>query len=435
VRMCTRKLAAGLTVTGLLAWVAPLLAAPVATAAPGTVRITVDGQDQKVQGTLYCAQNRNGKFSIGIDRTFGVVMTPGTPPVVDSVVFPYGSFAGMGMEFSANVPGTGNATVEKNGNSYKISGLAADAASAYKSTRPFSIDVTCPSASGVQTSPAQVSATTPVQAPSARPAVVAPPKGMDAPQQAVEAAKTAPATQIDPANPPTPPTPKDFTQQVESVIKTHNAHIDVVNGLAHPRHWDYVDYDQDQHPILYNPINEAMTFRYFYGGDYREVYVAAGSRVVLNTAVAGVFPFAAVGGDYLASGSFYGGSPPPLYQGVAVYIPAYNQTVQVGKVQPVGRDDSQPAGSQDTFMLNDSTLAWGQANNPTDGGQITVTKTQTLPGVGPTDDGKSLVDLAVASHPQGGGMTGALVGLAVVSALVLGIGLFWIWKRARQRTV
>ncbi len=121
--------------------------------------------------------------------------------------------------------------------------------------------------------------------------------------------------------------------------------------------------------------------------------------MVLDVGVDGVFPFTAVGDDYLASGSFDGGSPPALYQDVAAYVPAYNQTVEVGKVQPVGHDDSQPAGSQDTFMLDDSTLAWGQATNPGDGGQITVTKTQTLPGVGPTDDGKSLIDLAAASHP------------------------------------
>jgi hypothetical protein len=244
------------------------------------------------------------------------------------------------------------------------------------------------------------SPTKPAQAPPTKPAVVKPPKGLDAPPQAIAAAKAAPATRIDPANPPPPPTQKDFTQQVQSVIKTHNAHIDFVNGLAHPRHWDYIDYDADRHPVLYNPLTEAITFRYFYGGDYREVYVAAGSSVVLNVAGGGVFPFTAVGDDYLTSGSFYGGSPPALYQDVAAYVPAYNQTVQVGKVEQVGHDDSQPAGSQDTFMLDDSTLAWGQATNPSDGGQITVTKTQTLPGVGPTDDGKSLVDLAEPAHQQ-----------------------------------
>ncbi|MGA8548089.1 MAG: hypothetical protein WB785_22900, partial [Mycobacterium sp.] len=289
--------------------------------------------------------------------------------------------------------------------------------------------------------PTQAPATTPVQAPSnppnqaptTKPAVVAPPKGLDASPQAIAAAEAAPATPVDPAYPSPPPTHVDFNQQVQSVIESRNAHIDVVNGLAHPRHWDYIDYDQDGHPLLYNPMHEAMTFRYFYAGAYREAYVFPGSRVMLNVEVGGVFPFTAVGGDYLASGSFYGGSPPPLYHDVAAYIPAYNQWVQVGKVQRVGHDDSQPVGNQDTFMLDDSTLAWGQANNPTNGGQITVAKTQTLPGVGPSDDGKSLIDLAVASHPRGA-MTPALVGLVAVLALVLGAGGAWVWKRRGERT-
>ncbi len=210
------------------------------------------------------------------------------------------------------------------------------------------------------------------------------------------------------------------------MIKTHNANIDFVNGQAHPRHWDYIDYDTNRHPVFYNPMSEAMTFRYFYAGDYQEVYVAAASNVTLDVAVDGAFPFTAVGDDYLTSGSFYGGSPPPVYQDVAAYIPAYSQTVQVGKVQPMGHDDSQPAGSQDTFMLDDSTLAWGQATNPADGGQITVTKTQTLPGVGPTDDGKSLVDLAVPAdqhpaHPWWPWAVGAVLVIAVgvVTRLVI----------------
>ena len=116
----------------------------------------------------------------------------------------------------------------------------------------------------------------------------------------------------------------------------------------------------------------------------------------------GVFPFTAVGESYLASGSFYGGASIPPDAGrahrrrttacrrprrctsdVSAYVPADNQTVQVGQVMVVGHDDSQPAGSQDTFLLDDSTLAWGQVNDPSSSAQIRVTKTQSLPGVGP----------------------------------------------------
>jgi hypothetical protein len=180
-----------------------------------------------------------------------------------------------------------------------------------------------------------------------------------------------------------------------------------------PRHWDYIDYDVYHRPVLY-PIGEAMTFHFFYSGAYRDVYVPAGGRVAMDVASVGVFPFTAVGESYVVSGSFYGGAwiPPESWSGpppqdhtppappsVHHDVSVDNQTVQVGQVIVVGHDDSQPAGSQDTFMLDDSTLAWGQANDPKDGGQITVTKTQSLPGVGPTDNGGVLVALAAHQRP------------------------------------
>lgn len=294
------------------------------------------------------------------------------------------------------------------------------------------------------TQPSQVPATTPVQAPNnlptvpthaptTKPALVRPPRGLDASRQAIAAAKAAPPARVDPGNPPAAPTQADFNQRVQNVISNQHAHIDVVNGLAHPCHWDYIDYDQDRHPVLYNPLNDAMTFRYFYAGSYREVYVAAGSSVVLNVAVGGLYPFTAVGETYLTSGSFYGGWPSPLYHAVTAYIPAHDQTVQIGTVQQVGHDDTQPIGGQDTFMLDDSTLAWGQASNPTDGGQITVTKTQTLPGVGPTDDGKSLVDLAVPSRPSSA-KAPWLIGAGVALVLAAGAAVLW-GRRRRARTV
>jgi hypothetical protein len=252
--------------------------------------------------------------------------------------------------------------------------------------------------------------------------LVAPPKALDAPPQAVAAAKAAPATRVNPAAPPTPPTQVDFNHQVQNVVNAHSGNVDVVKvdnqALVRPRHWDYVDYENDSHrPSVYNPLNQAMTFRYFYNGADREAYVPAGGRIVLDVATVGLFPFTAVGDSYVASGSFYGGAwippeggdgppppnyipPPPreVYHYVLAYVPADNQTVEVGQVQVVGHDDSQPAGNQDTFLLDDSTLAWGQVNDPSSSAQIKVTKTQSLPGVGSTDNGSFLVALAALNQ-------------------------------------
>ncbi|OBG81817.1 hypothetical protein [Mycobacterium sp. E3305] len=253
--------------------------------------------------------------------------------------------------------------------------------------------------------------------------VVAPPRGLDVPAQAVAAAKAAPPTRVNPADPPKPPKQVDFNQRVQNVVSTHRENVDVLKvdnqRLVRPRHWDYVDYDDAfRRPALYNPLNQAMTFRYSYGGADREAYLPPGARIVLDAATVGVVPFTAVGDGWVVSGSFYGGGsvppdgfngppppdykppePPKLYQNVLVSVPAANQTLEVGQVSVVGRDESQPGGSQDVFLLDDSTLAWGQTNDSSSSSsQISVTKTQSLPHAGPTDDGSFLVVLAVRPH-------------------------------------
>ena len=141
--------------------------------------------------------------------------------------------------------------------------------------------------------------------------VTPPPKGPIASPGAIEAAKKARPVVIEPGRPPAPPIQVNFNLQVQNVITTKNANIDVVNVgnqvVARPPHWDYVDYDDYHRPILYNPINEALTFRYFYDGDYREAYIPVGGRIVLNITIVGIFAFTAVGQDYITVGNFQGG--------------------------------------------------------------------------------------------------------------------------------
>nr|WP_253869493.1 hypothetical protein [Mycobacterium sp. 1164966.3] len=239
----------------------------------------------------------------------------------------------------------------------------------------------------------------------------------------------------------------DFNHQLHDAAQS--GHVDVVEAdnqeLTRPRHWDYIDYDAYHRPTLYNPLTQAMTFRFFYNGAYREAYVPARGRIVLDVATVGLYPFTAVGDSYVASGSFHGGawipppdgngSPPPdylppatpqVYQDVLVSVPADDQIVQVGRVEVVGHDDKQPAGSQDTFLLDDSTLAWGQINDPGSSSQIKVTKTQSLPGVGPTDNGSYLVALAAFKEPTASrpwwpsvlGYGGLAIGVCLVAWMI-----------------
>jgi hypothetical protein len=280
--------------------------------------------------------------------------------------------------------------------------------------------------------------------------VVAPPKTSTASSHAVEAARRAPAARINPVHPPKPPTRVDFNHELQKAVAAHSHERDL-HGLVRPTAWKYIDYDLYHRPMLYNPLRQALTFHFFYDRAYRDVFVAAGARVVLDAINAGVYPFTAVGDDYLTAGSFDGGafSPPDGWDGpppasyvapvppmtladVNAYVPAADQTVQVGKVTMVGHDDTQPAGSQDTFMLDDSTLAWGQANEPKDGGQITVTRTQPLPGVGPTDNGTSLITLASHEQPMTPKHNWLPWTLGGLLASTLGVGA-WLARRFHRK--
>jgi hypothetical protein len=286
-------------------------------------------------------------------------------------------------------------------------------------------------------------------------AVVSSPKGLGADPKAIAAAKAAPQVRIKPATPPKAPTHVDFNHQVQNVIGGHGHNLDVVKAgnheLVRPRHWDYLDYDRYHRPVLYNPINEAMTFRYFYDGAYRDLWIPAGGQMVLDAVNGGVYPFTAVGDNYLTAGSFDGGgwSPPDGWDGpapadyvapqgpmtladVTAYVPAEDQSVQVGKVTMMGHDDNQPAGSQDAFMLNDTTLAWGQANDPHNGGKITVTKSQALPGVGPIDNGSSLVTLAAHDEPMRPSHNWLPWTLGGLLASALGVGA-WVARRFHRK--
>jgi hypothetical protein len=44
-------------------------------------------------------------------------------------------------------------------------------------------------------------------------------------------------------------------------------------------------------------------------------------------------------------------------------------------------------------------LGWGQVNDPSGNSQITVTRTRSLSGAGPTDNGSFLVALAALKEP------------------------------------
>ena len=117
-----------------------------AAAAEGKSTVTIDGKDQSVQGTVACS-SMGGNMNIAIgDATTGIgaVVSSGDEPTVQSVGL--GNVNGVTLGYQSGV-GQGEAKVEKDGNTYKISGTATgvDMANPLQPVnKPFEIEVTCP---------------------------------------------------------------------------------------------------------------------------------------------------------------------------------------------------------------------------------------------------------------------------------------------------
>jgi lipoprotein LpqH len=117
-----------------------------ATAAPsgGGTKVTIDGQDQNVAGTVVCsAVGGNQSIAIGDAGTgIAVLLSEGDSPTVTSVGL--GNVNGVTLAVGA---GAGDATATKDGKSYTIKGNATGIDMANPMTpvnKPFEIAVTCP---------------------------------------------------------------------------------------------------------------------------------------------------------------------------------------------------------------------------------------------------------------------------------------------------
>jgi lipoprotein LpqH len=109
-------------------------------------KVTIDGKDQNVNGTVACtAMGGNVNIAIGDASTgIGAVLTGANPPGVKSVGL--GNVNGVTLGYTPGT-GQGNANATKNGSGYKISGTATgiDISNPMQPvSKPFEIDVTCP---------------------------------------------------------------------------------------------------------------------------------------------------------------------------------------------------------------------------------------------------------------------------------------------------
>jgi lipoprotein LpqH len=117
---------------------------PTATAAPGGTRVTIDGQDQQITGTVMCnAMGGTTNIAIG-EGTTGITAVVGEGDAPNVTAVGLGNVNGVTLAVGG---GAGEATAQKDGNTYKISGNATGIDMANPTspvTKPFEIEVTCP---------------------------------------------------------------------------------------------------------------------------------------------------------------------------------------------------------------------------------------------------------------------------------------------------
>ena len=118
-----------------------------ATAGPsgGGTKVSIDGQDQSVQGTVVCsAMGGNMNIAIGDAATGIAAVLSEDGATVQSVGL--GNVNGVTLGYQSGT-GQGEAKATKDGNTYKISGTATgiDMANPMQPVnKPFEIGVTCP---------------------------------------------------------------------------------------------------------------------------------------------------------------------------------------------------------------------------------------------------------------------------------------------------
>jgi lipoprotein LpqH len=118
-----------------------------ASSGTGQSKLTVDGQEQTLQGSVVC-NSTGGNLQIGFGQAtggVGAVVSEGDDPVVRSVGL--GNINGALLGYTEGT-GQGNAEVEKDDKTYTIKGNATgtDMANPMAGlvTKPFEFVVTCP---------------------------------------------------------------------------------------------------------------------------------------------------------------------------------------------------------------------------------------------------------------------------------------------------
>lgn len=114
-----------------------------ATTGAGTARVSIDGKDHKVEGTVVCATVA-GNVTLTVGQGMSAVsatLGEGDQPSVTAVAL--GNIDGVSLGYTPGVPG-GSAEATKDGNKYTIKGDATGVDGMNPVTKPFELEVSCP---------------------------------------------------------------------------------------------------------------------------------------------------------------------------------------------------------------------------------------------------------------------------------------------------
>lgn len=114
-----------------------------ATTGTGTARVSIDGKEHKLEGTVVCATVA-GNVSLTVGQGMSGVtatLSEGDQPSVTAVAL--GNIDGVNLAYTPGVPG-GSAEATKDGNKYMIKGEATGAGGTGMVTKPFELEVACP---------------------------------------------------------------------------------------------------------------------------------------------------------------------------------------------------------------------------------------------------------------------------------------------------
>lgn len=114
-----------------------------ATTGSGTARVTIDGKEHQLEGSVVCATVA-GNVSVNVGQGMSGVsatLSEGDQPTVTALAL--GNIDGVSLGYTPGVPG-GSAEATKDGNKYTIKGNATGVDGMNPVTKPFELEVACP---------------------------------------------------------------------------------------------------------------------------------------------------------------------------------------------------------------------------------------------------------------------------------------------------